>query len=204
MARKLSFTVPKLKQDFTVGLTKLDRKKIYGETSIEAFDEDGNQCEIVSIANDGQTLFGKGGIAFAVRNQDGEFVKKSELIPISSDGEAIDEVDSSFDKPVEVVEKATVEEYLSHQVKSVYMLEDVENLDVLKEMLKDGEMYRFPFSYRKGIIIDTAFLMANDAGTPFMIITTPSEFSYLSFKDSSPLDEEVDFAEDSLLDFGAL
>ncbi len=204
MARKLAFTVPKLKEDFTVELTKVDRKKIYGDTEIEAFDEDGNKCEIVSIANDGQTLFGKGGIAFAVRNQDGEFVKKSELIPITEDGEAIDEVESSFLKPIEVVEKATVEEYLSHQVKSVYHLHDVENFDALKKLLKDGDIYKFAFSYRKGIIVDTAFLLTNEEGTPFMIITTPSDFEYLGFKDSSPLDEEPDFEEESLLDFGSL
>ena len=204
MARKLSFSVPKLEKDFTVALTKVDRKKIYGDVTIDAFNEDGEKCEIVSIASDGQTLFGKGGIAFAVRNQDGEFVKKSELIPITEDGEAIEEVESSFDEPIDVVETATVEDYLSHQVKSVYILDEVENFDVLKELLKDGDIYKFPFSYRKGIIVDTAFLLSNTEGTPFMIITTPSDFHYLAFKDSSPLDEEPDFEEDSLLDFGSL
>ena len=204
MARKLLFQIPKSKKSFTVALIKVDRKKIYGDTSIEAFDEDGNLCEIVSIANDGQTLFGKGGIAFAVQNENGEFVNKSELIPITSDGEAIDEVGSSFDNPIEITEKATVEDYLSHQVKSVYFLEDVENFDVLNELLKNGDIYKFPFSYRKGIIVDTAYLLANEAGTPFMIITTLSDFEYLSFKDSSTLDEEPDFEEESLFDFGSL
>jgi len=204
MARKLSFTIPTIKKDFTAAITKVDRSKIYGETSIEAFDEDGNLCEIVSIANDGQTLFGKGGIAFATRNEEGDFVNKSELIPVTEDGEAIEEVPSSFDNPIEIVEKATVEDYLSHQVKSVYLLEDVENYDVLVNLLKNGDIFKFPFSYRKGIIVDTAFLLANEAGTPFMIITTPSDFEYLGFKDSSPLDEETDFEEESLLDFGSL
>ncbi|NNE98307.1 MAG: hypothetical protein HKN25_04720 [Pyrinomonadaceae bacterium] len=204
MARKLSFAVPKLKKDFTVSLTKVDRSKIYGETMIEAFTEDGKKCEIVSIANDGQTLFGKGGIAFAVRNQDGDFVEKSELIPISEDGEAIEDVPSSFDEPIEIAEKATVEDYLSHQVKSVYILDEVENIAVLKKLLKNGDIYKFPFSYRKGIIVDQAFLLANEKGAPFMIITTPSEFEYLGFKDSSPLDEEPDFEEESLFDFGSL
>ena len=204
MARKLAFAVPKLKKEFTVGLTKVDRKKIYGQTIVEAFNEDENLCEIVSIANDGQTLFGKGGIAFAVRNEDGDFVKKSELIPVGEDGEPIEESESSFDEPIQVVETATVEDYLSHQVKSVYALDEVENFEVLEELLKDGDIYKFAFSYRKGIIVDTAFLLANNEGVPFMIITTPSEFEYLGFKDSSPLDEEPDFEEESMLDFGAL
>ncbi len=204
MARKLSFSFPKQKKVFTAAITKIDRTKIYGDSRIEAFDEDGNLCEIVSIANDGQTLFGKGGIAFAVRNQDGEFVEKSALIPVTCDGEAIEDVESSFDTPIEVSEKATPEDYLSHQVKSVYLLDDIENLADLKKLLKGGDIYQFPFSYRKGIIVDTAFLLANEEGVPFMIITTPSDFEYLGFKDSAPLDEEPDFEEESLFDFGSL
>ncbi len=204
MTRKLSFSFPKQKKVFTAAITRIDRSKIYGDTRIEAFDEDGNLCEIVSIANDGQTLFGKGGIAFAIRNQDGEFVEKSALIPITSDGEAIQEVESSFDTPIDVSEKATAEDYLSHQVKSVYLLDDIENLADLKKLLKGGDIYKFPFSYRKGIIVDTAFLLANEEGDPFIIITTPSDFEYLGFKDSAPLDEEPDFEEESLFDFGSL
>lgn len=204
MTRKLSFVVPKLDSGFSVELTKVDRTKIYGDISIEAFDEDENLCELVSIANDGQTLFGKGGIAFATQNQDGEFVKKSELIPITEDGEALEDSESSFSEAIELSETATVEDYLSNQVKSVYILDEHENFDVLKQLLKDGDIYQFPFSYRKGIIVDSGFLLANDQGTPFMIITTPSDFHYLSFQDTSPLDEEPDFEEESLFDFGSL
>lgn len=83
-------------------------------------------------------------------------------------------------------------------------MEEVENFDVIKEILKNGDIYKFPFSYRKGIIVDTAFLLSNEKGTPFMIITTPSDFNYLSFKDNSPLDEEPDFEEESLFDLGSL
>ncbi len=204
MARKLSFTVPKLDTEFSVEMTKVDRSKLYGDIYIEAFDEDGNRCELVSIASDGQTLFGKGGIAFATQNEDGEFVEKSALTPITEDGEIIEDVDSSFSERIELAETATVEEYLSNQVKSVYVLEEHENIAVLKKLLKKGDIYQFPFSYRKGIIVDTAFLLANEEGTPFMIITTSSEFNYLSFKDNAPLDDESDLEEESLFDFGQL
>ena len=204
MARRLSFVIPERGSEFSVGLVKVDRKKIYGDVFTESFDDADNRCELVSIANDGQTLFGTGGIAFAIQNQDGKFVRKSDLIPITEDGEVIEDSESSFLDPIELTETVSVEDYLSHQVKSVYYLEEAENFDALKALLKDGDIYQFPFSYRKGIIVDTAFLLANEEGIPFMIITTPSDFSFLSFTDTSPLDDESDVEEDSLFDFGSL
>ncbi|MDH3494079.1 MAG: hypothetical protein OEM82_11045 [Acidobacteriota bacterium] len=204
MARTLSFSIPKKKTRFTAAITKVDRTKLYGDVRIEAFDENDERCELVSIASDGQTLFGRGGIAFATMNQDGEFVEKSELIPIDDDGEVIEMSESSFTGDIELSETATVEDYLSHQVKSVYMLENAEDPEALKEILKDGDIYSFEFSYRKGIIVDTGFLLANDKGDPFMILTTPADIQFLSFNDSTGLDDEEDMDEDDGLDFGSL
>ena len=204
MARKLSFSVPSKKAKFSVAITKVDRSKLYGNTNVEAYDENGNKCELVSIASDGQTLFGRGGIAFATKNQDGEFVNKSTLTPIDEEGEVIEMSESSFVGDIEITETATVEEYLSHRVKSVYMLDDAEDPEALRQLLADGEIFTFPFSYRKGIIVDTAFLLANEAGDPFMILTTPSDIQFLSFKDNTPLDVEEEDGDEDAFDFGAL
>jgi len=204
MARTLSFIIPKKKAKFAVAITKVDRIKLYGDTRVEAFDENGDRCELVSIASDGQTLFGKGGVAFATMNQDGEFVEKSELIPIDDEGEVIELSESSFSGDIELSETTTVEDYLSHQVKSVYMLENAEDPEALKELLKGGDIYKFEFSYRKGIIVDTGFLLSNEAGDPFMILTTPSEIQYLSFNDNIGLDEEEEGGDEDAFDFGSL
>ncbi len=206
MARTLTFSIPSKKARFSAAITKVDRSKLYGDVRVEAFDEDGNPCELVSIAGDGQTLFGKGGIAFATMNQDGEFVDKSTLIPIDEEGEVIDTVESTFTTDIELKQTATVEEYLSHLVKSVYLLDDIDDPESLRELLVGGEIYTFPFSYRKGIIVDTAFLFANDDGDPFMILTTPAEIQYLSFNDATPLDEEDedDVEDGDDFDFGSL
>ncbi len=203
MARTLSFSIPEKNAHFAAAIVKVDRTKLYGDIRVEAFDENGNPCELLSIAGDGQTLFGKGGIAFATMNQDGEFADKSELIPIGEDGEVIELSESSFVGDIELSDTATVEEYLAHRVKSVYQL-DADDAAVLKELLKDGEIYTFPFSYRKGIIVDTAFLLANDAGDPFMILTTPTAIEFLSFNDATPLDDEDEMDEDDGFDFGDL
>lgn len=205
MARSLTFSIPKKKARFSAAITKVDRSKLYGDVDVEAFDESGERLELVSIASDGKTLFGKGGVAFATMNQDGEFVEKSELIPIDEDGEAIDASESSFVGEIELTETATVEDYLSHQVKSVYVLDDTEDPEALKSILADGTIYTFPFSYRKGIIVDTAFLLSNEDGDPFMILTTPTDIQFLSFDDNAGIDEEEDEdSGDDGFDFGSL
>ncbi|NNE68180.1 MAG: hypothetical protein HKN33_16570 [Pyrinomonadaceae bacterium] len=205
MARKLTFTIPKKKAKFDVAITKVDRSKLYGDTRVEAFDENGEKCELVSIASDGQTLFGRGGIAFATMNQDGNFVEKSTLTPIDDEGEVIEMSESSFSGEIELTETTSVEDYLSHLVKSVYMLENAEDPEALRELLTDGDIYKFNFSYRKGIIVDTAFLLANEAGEPFMILTSPSDIHFLSFNDNTGLDaEEEEGGDDDAFDFGAL
>jgi hypothetical protein len=204
MARNLTFTIPKKKARFSAAITKVDRSKLYGDVDIEAFDEAGERLELVSIASDGKTLFGKGGVAFATMNQDGDFADKSELIPIDEEGDVIDISESSFVSGIELSETATVEDYLSHQVKSVYLLDNAEDPEALNELLNDGEIYKFPFSYRKGIIVDTAFLMSNESGDPFMILTTPSDIQFLSFADNAGLDDEDEDGGDDGLDFGSL
>lgn len=205
MARTLTFSIPSKKARFSAAIIKVDRSKLYGETRVEAFDENGERCELLSIAGDGQTLFGKGGIAFATMNQDGEFVDKSTLIPIDEDGEVIETVESTFSGDIELTETAAVEDYLSHLVKSVYELDEIDDPEALRELLAGGEIYTFPFSYRKGIIVDTAFLFANEDGDPFMILTTPADIQFLSFNDATPLDEEDEEADgDDDFDFGNL
>lgn len=205
MARKLTFSIPSKKARFSAAITKVDRSKLYGETRVEAFDENGNKCELLSIAGDGQTLFGKGGIAFATMNQDGAFVDKSTLTPIGEDGEAIETVESTFVTDIELSETASVEDYLSHLVKSVYILDELDDAEALLELLAGGDIYTFPFSYRKGIIVDTAFLFSNEDGDPFMILTTPADIQFLSFNDATPLDEEDEDEDgDDDFDFGSL
>jgi len=204
MARTLNFSIPKKKARFGVAITKVDRTKLYGDVRVEAFDENGERCQLVSIASDGQTLFGKGGISFATMNQDGDFVEKSELIPVDEEGEVIEFSESSFVGEIELTDTTSVEDYLSHQVKSVYMLENTDDPEALRQILENGEIYKFPFSYRKGIIVDTAFLLANESGDPFMILTSPSDIQFLSFNDNAGLDDEDEMDEDDGFDFGSL
>lgn len=192
-------------QEFPVKLAKIDRDKLYGSVEIEAFDDDGDAVSLRILAADGKTIIDKGGTALATVTEAGDSISRKELIAVNSDGEEIEMVPSSFSAP-NVLERATVEDYLSHSVKTVYALEptDGSDLEDLHNVLSDGGIYKFPFSYRGGVEYDGAFLIENK-GDVFMIVGTPAVLQYLKLSQAAVLDsiEEQEISVDDL-DFDLL
>lgn len=192
-------------QEFPVRLTKIDRNKLYGSVSIEAFDDEGKEVSLRVLAADGKTIIDTGGTALATVNEQGTSIPRSRLVAVNSDGEEIEPVPSSFSAP-NPLHRADVEEYLSHTVKSVYSIDaaDEADLDLLHANLSDGGIYKFPFSYRGGLEYDTAFLIENK-GDVFMIVGTPAVLQFLKLGQASVLDpvEEQEVSEDDL-DFDLL
>ena len=86
---------------YKVGLSKLDRKKIYGWTTIDISDENQQKCTLATIA-DGQYILPSGSISMAGFNDNGEFVPRSDLVGINDKGEKVDKVLSIFEKQVEL------------------------------------------------------------------------------------------------------
>lgn len=192
MARALQFKIGPKGAEFSAVIEKVDRTKLYGSVAIEAFDEDGNHCELITLDGDGRTLIPVGGIANVILGPDGDLLSQADLIAVSADDKELEPVKSSFTETIELSETATVEEYLSHLVKSVYQLIPDGDLDDLVDLLKDGDIYKFPFSYRGGFVADTSFLLSNEDGIPFMIICTPAEINYVSFNDTGSAEDEPD------------
>src|SRR5215510_5241862 len=108
-------------QEFPVQMQKIDREKLYGNIDIEAFDEEGNEAFLQILDADGKTLIDTGGTSLATLDEDGNSIDRKNLIPITSDGVEIQPVPSSFSAP-NLLYEATIDEYLSHTVKSVYIL----------------------------------------------------------------------------------
>lgn len=203
MARELILSLDG--HEISVELFKLDREKLYGEVEIEAFDEKGNEASIKVLAADGKTLIDKGGTALTTVNEDGESIPRSELVAVDEDGDKIEPVRSSFGEP-NVLKEASVDDYLSQIVKSVYVLEPAEDsdLDFIHDHLAAGNIYTFPFSYRGGVEYDNAYLMARDNAT-FMIVGKTAELQFVRLNQAAALDaiEETQVSEEDL-DFGLL
>ena len=175
-------------EEFPVQMQKIDREKLYGNIEIEAFDEEGNEAFLQLLDADGKTLIDTGGTSLATLDEDGNSVDRKKLIPITSDGEEVEPVPSSFSAP-NLLYEAAVDEYLSHTIKSVYILTPSEgsNFKLLEDGLAGDAIYKFDFSYRGGLEYDTAFLIGKEK-TVFMIIGVNTTLRFVKLNQPSMLE----------------
>jgi len=191
MARDLVLSLDGV--EFPVKLQKVDRRRLYGDVEIEAFDEHGNPAFLRFLADDGQTIIDRGGTALQTVSEDGDSVERGELTPVDKNGKEIPPVESSFNV-TNVLKSASIEDYLSLIVKSVYTLDPVSGDDELKELrdaLSGDNIYQFDFSYRGGVQYDLAFLLEADKNI-FMVVGVPAALEFLKLGQAATLDEPED------------
>lgn len=209
MPRSLSFIFDA--QTLDCELIKVDRKQLYGSVSIETRDENDAVCEVATLASDGKTLIPKGGTALGYVNQDGEWVSRADLQPVDLQGEPVDEVESSFDNPIELSKTGTVEQFLNHSVRLSYRLKVADEFpDSFMEKLRAGTLFNFGFSYRGGVGHDPAFILADDSDNVWLLITEANDVQFVSLEQAAicageaMTDEVEDGENDTSLDFGML
>jgi len=206
MPRSLNFVYNKKK--FVCEITKMDRSKLYGTVSTETLDKNQNRCELATLAYDGKTVISKGGTAIGYMNPEGEWLSRSDLTAVDSEGGPVEVVESSFKIDITLDKTATIEEFLNHSVRLIYLLNPVEgDSHACRSVLDEGAIFRFNFSYRGGTSVDPAFVMSNDTGL-WLLITDSNrvEFAGLSevavcSRAEEPEEEKEDSEE---LDFGML
>jgi len=203
MARSLILSVDG--REFPVQIVKINREDLYGSVEIEAFDEKGKPAELLILAPDGKTLIGKGGTALATLDAKGNSISRTELNVVGANGEELPRVTSSFEQPNEL-RKAEVDDYLSMIVKSVYSIDAAgeESISHLVDLLSDGRIYRFPFSYRGGVEYDDAFVIGNGKDA-FLVIGKQAAMQFAKLGQAAvlePIEEEEVSADD--LDFDLL
>ena len=197
MARKAEFSING--QSIMAELNKLDRKKIYGWSTIEVFDQNGSKCKLAGLA-EGQYVMPSGSSALVFLNSKGEAVSKSTLVGVNSDGNKVEKVPSIYDQKV-ILREASVDEYLSMAVKSVYQLQIEENKEALLTDLNSGKIYYFVFNYRADYEGDDAFLISN-GNDVFAITGMKSDFEFIGLEDNeqelvpeeTQVEDDLDFA----------
>ncbi|MCW8132042.1 MAG: hypothetical protein KIS92_16970 [Planctomycetota bacterium] len=193
--------------DLPFSTEKVDRTKLYGFIDVEALDDQGRRCHLATLADDGRTIIGMGGTAFAQLSPDGEWLDKSKLKPVDPEGKPIVPVPSSYSAPVPLARTASIEEYLSHNIKSVYLLRCEGDLSALLAELKKGTIYTFPYSYRGGLEADAGFLLASQDGQPFLAVGQPTTIHFVGLEQAAALTEEESSGEDDgdeSVDFGMM
>lgn len=198
MARKAELSING--QSFLAEFLKVDRKKIYGWSTVEVFDEKGSECRMANLA-EGRYVLPSGSSALVTLNAKGETVSKSSLIGVDAQGNKVELVPSIYDQTV-VLREANMDEYFSLAVKSVYQLNIEEIPDRIMADLKSGKIYYFVFNYRADYEGDDAYLLSNGMNV-FAITGKCSDFEFIGLNDNEQnlvldeepiVEEEMDFA----------
>ena len=183
-------------RQISFNMAKVDRARLYGFKETEVLDDRGQKCELATLAQDGQTIVGRGGAAFGNLTVDGTWIEKGQLRPVDPAGQTLQPVPSSFAAPVPLTETATADEYLDCAVRSIYLMESADDIGPLCEELKAGTIYRFPYSFRGGLEPDLGFLLANGEGAVFCAIGKPSKVEFLALAQAAPAVEDEELSGD--------
>jgi len=184
--------------DFPLNLSKVERSDLYGYVEIETLDEQGRPCTLATLADDGKTVIATAGSAMAMLSADGQWLERKSLVPVDNQGQAIKPVASSYAAPVPLQKTATIDEYLSHNIRSVYQVSCETDFGPLMTELQKGTIFQFPYSFRGGIEPDAGFLLLASDGTPFVAIGTPTQLEMVGFEQAAGAAEDEGEDEESL------
>jgi hypothetical protein len=188
--------------DLAFTLTKVDRSKLYGYKDIEVLDEEGQPCELATLAEDGRTVVGRGGTGLGYVDVDGHWCDKSQLKPVDLEGNEIVPVPSSFSAPIKLFDTVTPEQYLGHNVRLVYRLDTDGDIESLMRELQRGTIFSFAYSYRGGLEADAGFLLLGLDGNVFLAVGQPTSGEFIGLQQTAALLEEEDGEDETdLMDF---
>lgn len=200
MAKELVFKLGE--KEFSYGIRKLDRKKLYGWKEVVAVDKDNNECIKATLDESGSFVIPKGGIALGTVDANSNWVESSEIRAVDSEGNDAPKIPSSFDNPIDLLKKVPVETYLDYFIDTVYILEaGEETADLAAEVKGSGDIYQFIFNYRTDYQASDAFLIENN-GTLFVLAGKKCEFEFLGLEEISDITDSVEdddeFSDDDL------
>jgi len=181
-------------------LSRVERSDLYGFVETEALDEKGRKCTLATLADDGKSVISSGGTALVTLAPDGNWLDKKACVPTDNQGNRITPVPSSYAAPVLLEKRASVEEYLSHDIRAVYQVSSEADLGALMAELKQGTIFCFPYSFRGGLEADAAFILLAADGTPFIAIGCPTQLQFVGLEEIATVsedeseDEEIDFS----------
>ncbi len=186
-------------------LEKVDRSRLYGWIDVEALDDKGRRCEIAVLGDDGRTVIPRGGRAIAYLAPDGGWCDKSALKPVDPEGKPITPVASSFSAPVPLGRKASIDEYLSHDIRLVYLVRAESDPAALCAALADGSILAFPYSFRGGHEPDAGFLLQGQDGNLFLAVGRPTAIQFVGLQEVAFAEEGGDEEEEGdAMDFGMM
>ncbi len=184
-------------KNFTVGMVKLERDKVYGWTEVKYTDADNNPCNFVTMLDDGRTMLGTGGVALKSIDATGNEVDKTTLVAKLDDGTDAELQPSIFDGITALDDSKTLSDYLDMDVKAVYQLKIADDKESLLALLEKKKVLYFPFNYRASYEADDAFLISQGENI-FAVTGSITNFNYSSLEIPTVLDDADEDGSDEL------
>jgi hypothetical protein len=196
MARELILNLKKKQSTF--GISKIDRKKLYGFKKRLFLDEKGKECSKANLEEETGIVFVTSDISSSYLDYKGNFVEKKELEAINDEGKKVKKEDSTLGKEVDLT-TTSVEDALNLKVNSVYHLKPKDFDKDLKSQLDKGEVFSFPFNYYADFKLEDGILFKGEKDY-FALIGRKTNCNWVG-EHSEDLPEEVEEFEDNDLDF---
>ena len=169
---------------------------MYGYSQIEVTDKDGNLCSLANITSDGRYILPSGCSGITTLDSQGNYISRTNMKVVDEEGNEAKPIPSVFEREQVRLEEASIDEYLSLNVKGIYQLNVEDGLEAILSLLNKGKIFKFNYNYRKGYETDDAFLLSAE-NTPFMIIGHVTNFEYVGLKSQI---EEIEEEEDDDFD----
>lgn len=188
MAKELTFTLSGV--DYLAAPVKLERKKIYGWSSLIATDKNGEECSSAYLSPDDAMVIPSGGFKQGTVDKDGKWVEKSTLIAYGPDEQPLPTYPSSFDAPIVLDKKVSMEQFLDNEWESVYQLVNEELAAAIGQ-----DIYMFEFNFRASTNHNDGYLM-NTPGGLFLFAGDAEQFEWVALADQTTIDETEEVVEE--------
>ena len=201
MSKLMTFAVGG--REYAAEPVKIDRKKLYGWSEIHAFDDDGNECALVSTDVSGTIIIPKNGVGLGIETDDGKWVERGKLRIVNADGSDAAITPSSYSHTNTLTEKAADEELLDCSITAFYHLTGADSEFITAV---GGDIYKFEYCYRDSYETEPAFILAAevDGNTElFMFVGTQNDFEFIGLNESASIEESAQDEEEEAeeLDF---
>ena len=157
-------------------LSKVERKRLYGERKRVPLDAAGEPCIKSALTTDGMYLLQSGMTAQGYFDEDGRWLQKSQLVGIGPDGQPLQAQPSTLGV-VQTLEAVAPSALLEYTIDAVYAMDPLTLDAALQTRLDAGELFCFRFNYSADYSAGSAFLLKNTEGV-FCLVGEPFTASW--------------------------
>ena len=183
MPRELTFKIGNT--DYSATPLKVDRRKLYGWTELNATDDNGQPCDLLTVDESGKFIIPLGGTASGIVSPSGKWVERSELVAVDGNGKPVKLFESSFNTVNVLKNKITPQEYLDYSITDFYELIDAGEL----AKTVGDDIFLFDYTYNASYETSPALVMVSGY-TLFLLIGVRNFYEPLCFGDCETINDD--------------